>query len=88
MAVFMFSLTPVTCDAETSMIFDALQRRFPKHRFNPVQTEEPELENSIVPLIEPGDRPIGAGRLSYDLVNEVEIAFQELLSATKGWRPS
>lgn len=88
MAMFMFSLTPVTCDAETSMIYDALQRRFPKHRFNPVQTDEPELENSIVPLIDPADRTIGAGRLNYHLVNEVEIAFQELLSATKGWRPS
>lgn len=88
MAVFMFSLTPVACDAETSMIYDALQRRFPRHRFNAVQTEEPELENSIAPLIEPGDRTVSAGQFNYDLVNDVEIAFQEILSATKGWRPS
>jgi delta 1-pyrroline-5-carboxylate dehydrogenase len=87
MAVFMFSLTPVACHAETSMIYDALQRRFPRHRFHPIQTDEPELENSIVPLVEPGDRTI-AGMVHHALVNEVEIAFQELVSATKGWRPS
>ncbi len=88
MTEFLFCLTPVAGDAETSMIYDALQERFPSHRFSPVQTDDPDLENSIVPRIKRSAGASGAVRFNFDLVNEVELMFQELISATRGWKPS
>ncbi len=91
MASFLFNLTRAAGDAEVWMVFDALHARFPEHSFSPVELNEPDLENTIVPMIEDGrgrKKGCRSARVDLDLIDDVEAAFQELISAAGRWKPS
>jgi hypothetical protein len=91
MTAFIFMLTPGASDAEVHHVMAELATTFPEHDFVAGGADFPDLENSIMAIHGSAgsiDEP-GTMILPNEAeVEEVKLAFQQLLDGLREWKPS
>jgi hypothetical protein len=94
MAEFVFALTPDSPDSLGAKIMTELNAMFPDHAFMYAKSgnfDEADFSNAIIPIegtIQEDGNTRKVPAADPKVVAEVKLAFKEMLTEMKGWKPS